>query len=108
MGREGSVLCHVLYAWAVSYGVDERGQLDSPEGEPCGPTSLLHASDAELKRQNERQRRTEKTYRVVRTILCEIDEYGIMRKPSWDGVRVLLLILPLTEGRDQQVMRVLT
>jgi hypothetical protein len=32
MGPEGAILCHVLYAWAVSYGVDEQGQLDVPDG----------------------------------------------------------------------------
>lgn len=97
MGREGSALCHCLYAWAVSYGVDERGQPEATEADPLSATSLV-PSENENKRQTERQHRKEKTYHVVRTILREIDDYGIMRKPSWDGVRVLLLVLPLTEG----------
>ena len=104
MGREGAVLCHCLYAWAVSYGVDETGQLDVPEGTPLGPVSLASSGDSEAQRQAERQRRMEKTHRVVRTILREIDEYGILRRPSWDGVRVLLLIIPLTEGEFHAVV----
>lgn len=100
MGREGAVLCHCLYAWAVSYGVDERGQLDTSERDHLEPISLLAPADSEAKQQAERQRRLEKTFRIVRTILREIDEYGILRKPSWDGVRALLLLLPLTEGES--------
>ena len=43
LGPEGAMLCHVLYAWAVSYGVDEHGRLDIPEGGGTSgsPISLL-------------------------------------------------------------------
>jgi hypothetical protein len=104
MGTVGAVLCHCLYAWGVSYGVDERGQLDVAEGgaEPLGPLNLLNVTESEARRERERQRRMEKLNRVVRTILREIDEYGLLRRPSWDGIRALLLILPLTEGEQLQ------
>lgn len=100
MGPEGAILCHTLYAWAVSYGVDERGQLDVPDGggEPVGPVNLIAVSEPALRRERDRQRRMEKTNRVVRVVLREIDELGLLRRPSIDGVRALLLILPLTEG----------
>ncbi|WWC89458.1 uncharacterized protein L201_004382 [Kwoniella dendrophila CBS 6074] len=107
MGPEGAILCHVLYAWAVSYGVDEYGKLDVPEG--GGPAldevSLLGPGDIEMKRENDRQRRKEKMRQVIEFILKEIDEHGLMRKPTWDGVRVLLLVLPLTDGISSPVER---
>ncbi|WWC70299.1 uncharacterized protein I206_104249 [Kwoniella pini CBS 10737] len=107
MGPEGACLCHVLYAWAVSYGVDEYGQLDVPEG--GGPSlqdiSLLGPGDLELKRETHRQTRREKMRSAIEVILREIDEFGIMRKPTWDGVRVLLLVLPLTDGIASPVER---
>jgi hypothetical protein len=100
MGPEGAILCHVLYAWALSYGVDENGQLDIPEGggSPLGPLSLVAPGENEMRREGDRQRRFSRMKSVVELVLREIDECGIMRKPTWDGVRSLLLILPLTEG----------
>ncbi|GMK59564.1 hypothetical protein CspeluHIS016_0801700 [Cutaneotrichosporon spelunceum] len=107
MGSVGAVLCHCLYAWGLSYGVDERGQLDVAEGggESLGPLNLVSAGESEVRRERDRQRRRDKFSGVVRTILREIDEYGILRKPSWDGIRAALLILPLTEGISTPVER---
>ncbi|TFK55186.1 hypothetical protein OE88DRAFT_1780189 [Heliocybe sulcata] len=42
------------------------------------------------------RRRKGKTNEMLREILRLIDVCGILRKPTWDGVRVLLLVLPLT------------
>lgn len=107
MGAEGAILCHVLYAWAVSYGVDERGQLDIPEGggNDLGPLPLDTSSDNERQREVDRQHRFVNMRRAVEVILKEIDDLGVMRKPTWDGVRVLLLVLPLTEGISSSVER---
>lgn len=94
MGVEGAILCHIICAWACSYGVDEHGRLDMPE---------LSASDPGLGfsmdeyRERARQRRRQRTDEMVRMILKEIDDAAIMRRHTWDGVRCLLLILPLTE-----------
>lgn len=101
MGPEGAVLCHSLYAWGISFGIDERGQADVADsgGEPTGPLNLLNPGEQELRREQDRQRRLEKLNRVVRAILGEIDECGLLRRPSWDGIRAILLILPLTEGK---------
>ena len=100
LGPEGALLCHVLYAWATSYGVDENGRLDIPEGggEPMRNLSLLDPGKDEVKREADRQARFAKMRVAVEIILQEIDACGILRKPTWDGVRVLLLLLPLTEG----------
>lgn len=100
LGPEGAILCHVLYAWAVSYGVNEYGQLDVPEGGGTSgtPISLLDPGKDEIKREEDRQTRFKKMRIAVEVVLEEIDGCGILRKPTWDGVRVLLLLLPLTEG----------
>lgn len=46
-----------------------------------------------------RRRETQqRTYSMVREVLGLIDAYGVMRQPTWDGVRVLLLVLPLMHG----------
>jgi hypothetical protein len=42
---------------------------------------------------------------MVREILGLIDKHGLLRKPTWDGVRVLLLIMPLTEGARIPLLR---
>ncbi|OXM82077.1 hypothetical protein C364_00184 [Cryptococcus neoformans Bt63] len=107
MGTEGAILCHVLYAWAVSYGVDEYGRLDLPEGgrEPLTGVNVTNACPGEVQREKDRSVRKEKMKSVVEVILKEIDDCGVMRKPTWDGVRVLLMILPLTEGISTPVER---
>jgi hypothetical protein len=109
MGPEGAILCHVLYAWATSYGVDENGQLDVPEGggEPVGQLDPLAVSDGEVKRERDRQTRKTKMAAVVQVILKEIDDCGVMRKPTWDGVRCLLLILPLTDGESVMILLII-
>ena len=101
MGPEGAILCYVLYAWAVSYGVDQRGLLDVPEGGgvPDAPIDMLNPDTGELKREADRQRRRTKMIGVLEVILKRIDQCGVMRKPTWDGVRALFLVLPLTEGK---------
>ncbi len=71
----------VLMAWAVSFGVNEYG-----EEEPHGGPAAIH-------------QRKERTNEIVLEILYLIDTHSVLRKPSWDGVRVLLLLLPLTEGK---------
>lgn len=105
MDIENAILCHVLYAWAVSYGVDEYGRLDLPDGgrEPLTGVNVTSACPGEVQRETDRSVRMEKTKSVVKVILKEIDDCGVMRKPTWDGVRVLLMILPLTEGAFRSV-----
>jgi hypothetical protein len=107
MGPEGAILCHVLYAWALSYGVDHNGDLDIPEGggDQLGALPLTGPSPSELQREVDRARRFLAMQKAVEVVLREIDECGVMRKPTWDGVRVLLLILPLTEGISSSVER---
>jgi len=66
--------------------------------------SLLEPGLAEVKREQDRQTRFAKMRSAVEVILDEIDAAGILRKPTWDGVRVLLLLLPLTEGESTEMI----
>ena len=69
-----------LAVWATSFGVNELGE---PEPHTGHPAIRL---------------RKDRTNEMVQDLLRLIDVYGVLRKPTWDGVRVLLLVIPLTEG----------
>ena len=69
-----------LVVWAASLGHDE-GKMDQ-------------ASDPKNWRLSVKSR----TNNMVKELLYLIDSYGIIRKPTWDGLVVLLTILPLTKG----------
>ncbi|THH06755.1 hypothetical protein EW145_g3862, partial [Phellinidium pouzarii] len=79
LGSTGMLLCMVIATWATSFGVNEAG-----EPEPHGGQHAIRI-------------RKERTNMMARELLQLIDLHGILRKPTWDGVRVLLLIMPLTE-----------
>ncbi|KZV93353.1 hypothetical protein EXIGLDRAFT_768129 [Exidia glandulosa HHB12029] len=79
LSREGELIGMVLAAWAASYGIDAAGN-----AEP-------HLGDESV------SARKERTKEMMREILHLVDVFGILRKPDWDGVRALLLIMPLTE-----------
>ncbi|KAI0957620.1 hypothetical protein AcW1_005952 [Taiwanofungus camphoratus] len=75
----GQLIAMILVAWAASFGVNEFGVEELYDGAMS-------------------QRRTkERVNDMVQEILYLIDIHGILRKPSWDGVRALLLVLPLTQ-----------
>ncbi|KAI5122045.1 hypothetical protein M0805_006030 [Coniferiporia weirii] len=79
LGSVGNLVCMVIAAWAASYGVNEAGEPEPHVGQ--------HAIRV----------RRDRTSTMVRELLHLIDLHGVLRKPTWDGVRVLLLVLPLTE-----------
>lgn len=76
----GQLIALILVVWAASFGVNEFGveELYDNQGNP--------------------RRRRDRINEMVQEVLFLIDIHGILRKPSWDGVRALLLILPLTQG----------
>ncbi|KAG6817097.1 hypothetical protein H0H87_012865 [Tephrocybe sp. NHM501043] len=112
LGHEGGLLAMVLVVWAASFGLDERGipEDDIRDGsDQETPTSTTHntgskrtGSTSEPKGKEPSTSRTRKdkkenTEAMLREVLELVDFHGVMRRPSWDGVRVLLLIMPLLE-----------
>ena len=77
---EGQLLAKILVVWAAAYGVDESGT-EQPENS---------AQDV--------QKRRIRIKGMLGEVMRLIDSLSLLRKPTWDGVRCLLLALPLTEG----------
>ena len=69
-----------LVVWAASFGINEAGE-EVPE---------LRDEDPQV--------RKDRVNEMLQELLYLVDIHGLLRKPSWDGVRALLLIMPLTEG----------
>ncbi|KAG8808002.1 hypothetical protein FRC17_004179 [Serendipita sp. 399] len=76
---EGQLIGKILVVWAAAYGVDESG-IEQPEN-----------SHIEV------QKRRTRVKSMIEEVMRLIDNLSLLRKPSWDGVRCLLLTLPLTE-----------
>ncbi|KAF8604613.1 hypothetical protein BDV93DRAFT_507541 [Ceratobasidium sp. AG-I] len=87
LGVAGGMICMLLVTWAATYGVNEYGVEEPSNG---------------LEGVRERRRRCND---MIREVLALIDKHGLLRKPTWDGVRVLLLIMPLTEDVQTQLER---
>ncbi|OBZ75949.1 hypothetical protein A0H81_04443 [Grifola frondosa] len=83
----GQLVALALVVWAASYGVNEYGVEDTHEG----PADI--------------RKRKELVNQMLDEFLYLIDIHGILRKPSWDGVRVLLLIMPLTQDAQSPMDR---
>lgn len=75
----GQLIAMILAVWATSFGVNEYG-IEEVDNSP-------HAIRSRQERTNE----------MVREVLQLIDMHGVVRKPTWDGVRALLLLSPLTQ-----------
>jgi hypothetical protein len=101
LGIEGQMIAMLFVVWAASFGVNEYGVEDNlephsptmPDGPKFSPDGDDGLSDPS------RRVRTLDVETMVREILGLIDVHGLLRRPTWDGVRVLLLILPLTQGK---------
>jgi hypothetical protein len=85
LGNEGQLISMLLVVWAVSFGLNERGIV---EGEDEYPASAESQGPGAKRRQ--RKARTET---LLHEIMEQIDFYGVLRRPTLDGVRVLLLRL---------------
>ncbi|KAF8275264.1 hypothetical protein EI94DRAFT_1560073 [Lactarius quietus] len=79
LGIPGQLIATLLAVWASSFGVNEYGIEEHHHGE-----AVI-------------RNRREATNEMVREMLHLIDVHGILRKPTWDGVRALHLLLPLTQ-----------
>ncbi|KAF5330912.1 hypothetical protein D9619_005846 [Psilocybe cf. subviscida] len=115
--NEASLVAMILVAWAASFGLDERG-LPLPEGtdDQNAQEQSLHLRDAHdpqvglgegsstsvYSQRHQPHRPALHAWKAraeacVREVLHLIDNCGILRRPSWDGVQALLLLLPLLE-----------
>ncbi|KAJ7445721.1 hypothetical protein B0H11DRAFT_1746591 [Mycena galericulata] len=100
LGNEGKILIQLLVVWAASFGIDERGLPENEElSRPSSAEDLKarHIEPKTLMADRSRVERKIRTEAMVQEILVLIDSHGLMRRPTWDGIRVLLLILPLME-----------
>ena len=79
------MLAMLLITWAAAFGVDEFGNESTED-------------DGDSHSDSKRCASTLRTEAMVRELLTLVDAHGLLRRPSWDGVRVLLLLLPLTHG----------
>ncbi|KIO27129.1 hypothetical protein M407DRAFT_233617 [Tulasnella calospora MUT 4182] len=79
LGIFGELIAKLLATWAASYGVNVRGEEEPHDG--------LQGVE----------RRRAATNIMVHELLATIDRHAVMRSISWDGVRALLLLIPLTE-----------
>ena len=76
----GQLIAMTLVVWAASFGLNEAGMEDLQ----------LDVGDT--------RSRKETINEMLQELLYLVDLHGILRKACWDGVRLLLLLLPLTQG----------
>lgn len=88
---EARMLVMLLVIWAASFGIDEFGNEDTEND-----ASVTGDNHSDPKRRATLLR----TEGMVREVLILVDLHGLLRRPSWDGVRVLLLLLPLTHSQS--------
>lgn len=67
---------------------------------PSGTTEPNEVRQWREAREMIRQQQLEQTNVVVKQILKEIDQAGVLRSMTLDGVQSLLLLLPLTECKS--------
>lgn len=82
----------LLVIWAASFGIDEFGNENiQNEASDVSDGSDIHSNP-------EQHGTMHFTESMIREVLTLVDYHGLLRRPSWDAVRVLLLLLPLTHG----------
>jgi hypothetical protein len=109
LGISGRILAMALVVWAASFGFNESGQpIDSFEDQIFQYQEQKLGSHDHYDHEASARVRTErkaKTNEMLKEILYLIDVHGILRKPTWDGVRLLLMILPLTQDVQSSLER---
>jgi hypothetical protein len=104
LDMEGRMLAMVLVTWAASFGIDEYGGEDTQDGASDSHGNPHFSIDGDHLSHSKRARLL-RTEAMVKEILTLVDLHGLLRSPSWDGVRVLLLLLPLTHGIQSPLER---
>lgn len=98
-----------LVVWASSFGFNEAGQpLDTFEDQIFQyqeqKTNSNDTYDPESSARLRSERKA-KTNEMLKEMLYLIDIHGVLRSPTWDGVRTLLMILPLTQEVQKNLER---
>ena len=88
LGVSGRLVAMCLVAWATSFGHNEEGESDQPSNHKDWRPSARSRTNA-----------------MVKELLYLIDSYGIVRKPTCDGLVTLLTVLPLTKGNVEPARR---
>ncbi|KAI6019678.1 hypothetical protein F5J12DRAFT_904105 [Pisolithus orientalis] len=103
---EGQMLAMLLVTWATSFGINEYGaEMEISDLTPTSPTSPKFTPDSDGELSDPKRVWALRTEAMTREILALVDTHGILRRPSWDGVRVMLLLLPLTKGIQSSMER---
>lgn len=109
LGHEGGLIAMLLVVWAASFGLDERGlPFDNHLNADTPPLTHMKSEGDALDNHKFKdgfqdmkwREKRDKTDSMLREVLELIDFHGVMRRPTLDGVRALLLILPLLEGSN--------
>ncbi|KAI5983818.1 hypothetical protein EDD15DRAFT_2390699 [Pisolithus albus] len=103
---EGQMLAMLLVTWATSFGINEYGaEMEMSDLTPTSPTSPKFTPDSDGELAEPKRVWALRTEAMTREIIALVDTHGILRRPSWDGVRVMLLLLPLTKGIQSSIER---
>jgi hypothetical protein len=100
LGPDGLLIAKALVVWAACVGLDEAGNewIDSNS-----PLTLSPPNDPLGTR---RAGWTNRVHLMLRELMRYLDVHSLLRKPSWDSVRGLLLLLPLIlDGPFEQLER---
>ena len=93
----------ILVTWAESFGLDERGvpHAAADQSDPVADaTHPYTSSDTFLPPESGRAEWRSKVEAYLKEILELVDYQSILRRPSLDGLRALLLLLPLMDGKS--------
>lgn len=99
---ERKILAMVLVAWSASFGLDERGVTVDPTAPRYADLYDVGSAGGG----NESDNHAMRTDALVSGILNLVDSHGLLRNPSWDGVRLLLLLWPLTQRVQRSLERI--
>ncbi|KDR81460.1 hypothetical protein GALMADRAFT_134896 [Galerina marginata CBS 339.88] len=104
--NEGGLIAMLLVVWAASFGLNEKGlpQTENSSDKTAVSDDNLSESSSPFSPNvaydhpgNGRRQWKNTTEGYIREVLEFIDLHGVLRRPTMDGVRVLLLLLPLLE-----------
>ncbi|KAF6765052.1 hypothetical protein DFP72DRAFT_1058868 [Ephemerocybe angulata] len=100
---EAGIVTMLLVVWAYTFGLNEHGvpnDIDSNRSESPDRHEAARQGSSPERSPPFSQRRyqsRETTQGMVQQVLELVDAHGILRRPSLDGIRALLLLLPLME-----------